>query len=183
MRIEHHWCQVQAGIDRNLLSDTEIPIDYIETCWIMGIRDFLRTYKLKIDLTDDSIPHTNQRVGDELIMDAIQTRGECSPTELQKLNAGRLFLQVARVSDIASVDGKRIRPGMLTGSNDGNHRSAIKWPRQGPTQPMWWKLWKTKVTKTFSIDGKSPVLRRPLGAWNTKLRREEWTTLANTSSG
>jgi hypothetical protein len=49
MRIELQWCQVQAGIASHLLGDTSVPIDYIETCWIMCIRDFLRTYGLRVD--------------------------------------------------------------------------------------------------------------------------------------
>jgi hypothetical protein len=43
MRIELQWCQVQAGTLKHLLGDPLEPIDYIETCWIMCIRDFLRT--------------------------------------------------------------------------------------------------------------------------------------------
>ena len=41
MRIELQWCQVQAGTEKHLLSEPNDLIDYIETCWIMGIRDFL----------------------------------------------------------------------------------------------------------------------------------------------
>jgi hypothetical protein len=43
MRIKLQWCQAQAGIASHLLGDTSAPIDYIETCWIMCICDFLRT--------------------------------------------------------------------------------------------------------------------------------------------
>ena len=49
MQIELQWCQLQSGRAQPLLSNIAIPIDYIETCWIMCIRDFLRTYDLQID--------------------------------------------------------------------------------------------------------------------------------------
>ena len=87
MQIELQWCQLQSGTRNPLLTNTEIPIDYIETCWIMGIRDFLRTFDLKIDLTDECTPCATQRAGDEFIMDAIRTRGHCTATELTRLNA------------------------------------------------------------------------------------------------
>jgi hypothetical protein len=38
-------------------------------------------------------------------MDALRTRGDCSPNELQRLNACRMHLRVSRLSEIASADG------------------------------------------------------------------------------
>ena len=49
IRIELQWCQVQAGTALSLLMHLEVPIDYIETCWTMGVRDFLHTYGFKND--------------------------------------------------------------------------------------------------------------------------------------
>ena len=183
MQIELHWCQVQSGTSSQLLADTASSIDYIETCWIMGIRDFLRTYDFKLDLTDESVPHVTQRVGDEFIMDAFRERGECNATQLQRLNACRMFLQVVRVSDIATADGKRLRHGTLTGINDGTFQSATRWPRQGRPPKEWWTCWKNKLQRVFSSDGNSSSLRRPLGGWNGALNIDEWTTTTNTING
>ncbi len=81
MRIELDWCHVQAGTAAHLLEHPETNIDYIETCWIMAIRDFLRTYKVRMEFTTHSHPVTLCDK-DEFIMDALRTRGECSPLEL-----------------------------------------------------------------------------------------------------
>ena len=83
MRIELQWCQVQAGTAMSLLTDPEDPIDYTETCWIMGVRDFLRTYGYTIDFSHTTIP-TVQCERDEFIMDALRLRGQCSTLELQQ---------------------------------------------------------------------------------------------------
>ena len=70
--IELQWCQVQAGISTQLLTDTSPPIDYIETCWIMSIRDFLRTYNLHLDFTGAVLPEL-QCENDEFLMDALRS--------------------------------------------------------------------------------------------------------------
>jgi len=107
IRIELQWCQVQAGTALSLLTHPEVSIDYIETCWIMGVRDFLRTYGFKIDFSRTTLPQV-QCENDEFIMDALRLRGQCSTSDLQHLNACRMFLQVSRLSDIASADGNTI---------------------------------------------------------------------------
>lgn len=76
----------------------------------MSIRNFLLTFDLKIDLTEECTPHATQRVVDEFIMDAMQMLGDCTSTELMRLNACRLFLQVSRLSDL-SLERKRLRDG------------------------------------------------------------------------
>ena len=55
IQIELQWCQVQAGAAKQLLAEPNNAVDYIETCWIMNIRDFLQTYKLSINLTTCNI--------------------------------------------------------------------------------------------------------------------------------
>ena len=124
-----------------------------------------------------------QRVGDELIMDAFRTRGDWTATQLIRLNACRLFLRVARLSDIASIDGKRIHVFTTKGQKDDNYSSNINWPRQGrPPQP-WWNLWKLALKRIFSRDGNSLVLRTPLGGWLPSLKLEEWRVFSHTVHG
>ena len=130
------------GTSRNcqtLLGDPSDQIDYIETCWIMSIRDFLRTYGMKVELSVTPIP-TIQCINDEFIMDAFRARGGCTATELQRLNACRMYLRISRVSDITSADGKFLRQEVLVGSNSTPHHSNTQWPRQGRPPELWWSL-------------------------------------------
>ena len=70
MLIELQWCQVQAGTSDHLLESPSTEIDYIETCWIMAIPDFLRTYSLRLQFSSSSLPRM-QCDDDEFIMDAL----------------------------------------------------------------------------------------------------------------
>jgi hypothetical protein len=88
MWIELQWCQVQAGTRKKLLAEPKDAIDYIEMCWIMSIRDFLRTYGLSLDLTTQEEPK-EQAERDEFIMDAICARGGCTATQLQRIGMVR----------------------------------------------------------------------------------------------
>jgi hypothetical protein len=139
MRIELQWCQVQAGTAKHLLGEPNNLINYIETCWIMGIRDFLRTYGPRINFTTTPIPEV-QCVHDEFIMDAMRESGGCSATELQQLNACRMWLQVARVSDISSANGKFLLNESLVGSKLTTFQSSSHWPQQGRPPKQWWSL-------------------------------------------
>jgi hypothetical protein len=80
MRIELDRCHVQAGTADHFLEHPNTNIDYIETCWIMAIRDFLRTYNVRMEFTTHSHP-VALCVEDVFIMDALRRRGECSPNE------------------------------------------------------------------------------------------------------
>ena len=48
MMIEHEWCQVQSGTGVNLLESPQRGYDYVESCWIISIQQFLVEYDLRI---------------------------------------------------------------------------------------------------------------------------------------
>jgi hypothetical protein len=170
IRIELQWYQVLAGTGTHLLGEPKDPIDYIETCWIMSIRDFLRTYGLQIEFTHTLTPAI-QCVNDEFIMDALRVRGSCTATDLQRLNACRMWLQVARVSDISSANRRFLRKECLVGTNTATYPSSTRWPRQGRPPKTWWSLWKKKIQAVLLINGVSPTLRVPLGRWHAEMKR------------
>ena len=145
------------------------------------MRNFLSTYNLHVEQTSHVSPST-QCVGDEFIMDAFRTRGACSVAELQHLNACRLFLQVARLSDITSEDGSRLTTVALSGTGESaNFGSLDRWPRQGRPPSTWWVLWRRKLKHVFSADGSAVKLRQTLGAWYRNVRPAEWNTLVSQS--
>ena len=180
MTIELQWCQVQAGTSDHLLESPSTEIDYIETCWIMAIRDFLRTYELRMQFSSSSLPSL-QCDDDEFIMDALRLRGQCSALELQRLNACRMHLQVFRVSDISSADGTHLCAAILQGKASPMHSSSSRWPRQGRPPSTWWRLWRQKLRGVFSIDGSSPKLRVRLGHWRDTIQTTEWKVLISTA--
>jgi hypothetical protein len=168
MRIALDWCHVQAGTADHLLEYPNTKIDYIERCWIMAIRDFLRTYKNRMKFAAHSHPVTLCDK-DEFIMDALRIRGECSPNELQRLNACRMHLRVSRLSEIASADGTSLRNESIQGKDSAIHLSKTKWPRQARPLKSDWTFWRRKLRAVFSRDGSSTVLYTPLGEWQSSL--------------
>lgn len=184
MRIELQWCQVQAGISMNLLEEPSIVLDYIETCWIMNLRNFLDTYGIHVNITCPDIP-TVACENDEFLMDAFRLRGNnYGPDMMTQLNACRMYLQVQRVSDITDARGTRIRKEILDGSDCDHFSSTSRWPRQGrPTKSMWLN-WKRAVKYTLSINGNAITLRTPLGKWfSNEIKTDEWKTLLSTHDG
>jgi hypothetical protein len=124
MQIELDWWQLQAGTADHLLENPFTEIDYIESCWIMAIRDFRRMYNVRMEFTEHSHPVALCE-GDEFIMDALRTRGQCTPKQLERLNACRMYLRVARLSEIASADGKKLTPDALKGTDAAIHLSNV----------------------------------------------------------
>ena len=181
MKIELDWCHVQAGTADHLLEHPCTKIDYIETCWIMSIRDFLRMYNVRMEFTEHSHP-VDLCEGDEFIMDALRIRGQCTPREMQRLNACRMHLRVSRLSEIASAQGTRLRSDVLKGTDSGIHLSEARWPRQARPLSADWTFWSKKLRAVFSDDGTSPSLRTPLGLWKSTLDLREWTTLVSAAT-
>ena len=82
-------------------------MNYIEPGWISHIRLFLDSIGASITNTIDK--PTLHRLNDSYIMDQFNAHN-LTAQSMQHLYRARLFLQVARVSDIATPDGTRISP-------------------------------------------------------------------------
>jgi hypothetical protein len=146
----------------------------------MSIHDFLRMYNVRLEFTEHSHP-VPLCEGDEFIMDALRLRGQCTPNDMQRLNACCMHLRVSRLSEIGSTDGSRLRSDVLKGEDSGIHPSVARWPRQArPLAKDSWTFWSSKLRAVFSNHGKSPVLRTILvGLWKPTLDLGEWDTLVS----
>jgi hypothetical protein len=136
IRSSLQWCQVQAGTAFHLLETPDFLVDYIETCWIKNIQDFLRTYGIRLEFTN-LVQLKIQCKRDEFLMDALRIRGNCTATELQWLNACRMSLKVSRLSDVTTLDGTALRQDVLQGKSFGLFCSHDNWPRQGHPPKEW----------------------------------------------
>jgi hypothetical protein len=95
-------------------------------------------------------------------------------TELQWLNACRMSLKVARLSDITTTDGMALRQDVLNGKSPGLFLSKDRWPCQGCPPKDWWRLWCSKLRRVFLVNTDSPKLQRKLGEWLPALDTNEW---------
>jgi len=102
------------------------------------------------------------REGDVSIMDIAATMYDGE--DLWRINLCRISLQVFFLSDIASVDGRRI---LLNYFHGGNHkasgrRARLHWPPVGDLPTQWWKLWKEFLIRWCGTALQIPI---PLGRW------------------
>ena len=68
-----------------------------------------------------------------------------------QLNACRLYLQVATLSDIVNPDGRTINKNYLEVTKPIQPRSTIRWPNQPLPSHQVRKIWKKTVRKVFNI--------------------------------
>ncbi len=107
LKISMDTMQMEAGTAGPLLYDTLPDLRYLPNCWIQSLRNFLRSNNLQLQMSHPwNFPLV--RIGDSYLMDNFRKGGFFTTTELRHLNAVRLYLQVATVSDIASADGRRV---------------------------------------------------------------------------
>ena len=87
-----------------------------------------------------------------------------SGIQLHQINMCRLALKVVLLSDIASVDGKRILLAYYHGRphNESGRRSRLNWPPVGELPKQWWKVWQAFLERWC---GTSLQIPEPLGRW------------------
>lgn len=153
MRTEIRWCQLHAGTDFDILALPQVPLEYVESCWIMHIREFAATYGLRIDLTDNPRQQL-QCDHDCFLMDSFRDHG-FSKAAMRRLHACRLYLRVQRLSDITEGDGQYLLQTALRGVRS-YYESELVWPRQERPPTKWWKEWKRALLKVYSANGQLP---------------------------
>lgn len=171
LRIELAWAQLQSGVSFPLLEKPAACIPPIDTKWLVSLRQFLASLNSKFRISCTYI-YPNQRQFDCHLMD-IALEMHFSTQELQYINHCRLYLQVCTLSDICTVDGKRIH---FNAFSDTSHAlpSTPKWPFpvQDKPSPKVWKVWDLFLNTFIHSDY---LLKRPLGKWLF-----DATTLAHT---
>ena len=83
-----------------------------------------------------------------------------------QINACRMYLQVATLSDIANLDGRTLDYYFLEGNKPIHPSSIVRWPNQLLPFPQVWNLWKKIVRKVFNIsDNDTLSLHQQLRGW------------------
>ena len=55
------------------------------------------------------------------------------------------------LSDITTIDGKLLLPGVMESTNDHIPKSRIEWPTQLSPDKKTWKLWSQTITSIYCI--------------------------------
>eukprot|EP00972_Heterocapsa_arctica_P026784 3942282-Heterocapsa_arctica.AAC.1 len=108
-------------------------------------------------------------------MDLILKSKAFTKREMEIINACRLYLQVTRVSDISTADGRKVKIQMLTGAYTQEQLKTfrtthIEWPYQERPNAKAWKLWKlwTKALLTTTCTETGHLIH-PMGQWNENI--------------
>jgi hypothetical protein len=104
--ININYIQLILGLEKPILSSTQ-SIPYMDTKWILNIRDFLISINAQLDMTNIWKP-TKARVNDQFIMQAAMECNISNP-ELIIFNNWRIFFKVSRLSDICNTEDNKIQ--------------------------------------------------------------------------
>jgi hypothetical protein len=159
--------QLEAGIGRPILEDCR-SLDYIEWGWVIQIRDFLSHINAKI-IGATTTPDT-YREHDAYLMDSEYLKS-LSRRERIYIHRCRLNLQVETISDIATLDGKRINRAWETSRTTKPSKSLKQWPKQEAPFQQAWASWRRFLRSFCDSSGK---MKQPLGAWTRRNETREY---------
>ena len=76
------------------------------------------------------------------------------------------------LSDITTIDGKFLLPGVIDGTNENIPTSKLEWPNQNSPDKKTWKLWSQTITSIYCVSKHSTTIRRNciLGHWTSELK-------------
>ncbi len=107
------WAQLGTGMGYPILEYPDTNIPHLECAWFASIRNGLTLVDGSIEMTTTYVV-PKQRVSDQHLMDGICESKMFTKTEIRKINACRLYLQVTLVSDISTTwtkDSSMLLPG------------------------------------------------------------------------
>ena len=139
--------QQEAGIGEHLLESPNIQVPYLTPTWLTSIRQYMSNHNLSITITDKLAPRL-LRAGDSFLMVQSQLDRYSVPQQ-RDINLVRLYLQASHLSDLASVDGKRIQPHGLAGERSDDFKSTTIWPRQVAPTKHQQRLRRNYISSTF----------------------------------
>jgi hypothetical protein len=171
--------QTLAGLTTSALETTH-PIPYVDAPWLETLRSFLHQINGQIIIPSLATIHTIRHY-DTAIMNH-QKSNNFTKSELQAINACRLYLKVTTIAEISNHKGTHILQCIPKGTMDTTEQptlwqystSNIKWPQQSRPPPKAWYLWK-KYIKAYTTGTSLLTLKQPLGNWyNTAHSQRSW---------
>ena len=143
------WYHISAGLTGQILANPSTKVNYINSIWFNDLLYFMAKSQITIH-TNDFFSVNLQRNNDQSIMSEINKLHLSKQQKIQ-INACRLYLQVATLSDIVNPDGKTINQHFLEVKKPIQPRSTLKWPNQPLPSHQACKLWRKTILQVFNI--------------------------------
>ena len=161
--------QLVSGLTTNILDNMNVPLDYMDTGWIIALRARMREIGASLWIEDAWVPEL-QREGDSSIMETFSDLPWMTPVQLRRANAVRLYMKVITISDLVDPTGKFIPDGRLTG--EWQAESTLQWPNQPRPNKTWFAVFRkglrhsvAKSTSPHQPPTYGMDLDCPLGEW------------------
>ena len=143
------WYHVSAGLTGQILSNPSKQVNFVNSIWFQDLISFMATSNIRI-YTTDFFTVNLQRNNDRSIMSEINKLNLPKQQKIQ-INACRLYLQVATLSDIVNPDGRTINQHFMEVKKPIQPKSTIRWPNQPLPSHQACKLWKKTIRTVFNI--------------------------------
>ena len=120
--------QISEGLTEQIFVNYLINVNYINSIWFHDLILFMATSHINI-YTTDFLTVNLQRNNDRSIMSEINNLNLPKQQKIE-LNACRLYLQVATLSDIVNPDGRTINQHFMEVNKHIQPKSTLRWPNQ-----------------------------------------------------
>ena len=122
------------------------------------MRNFMGKHKLQIE-TSNQWTVTPSCQHDEMIMKVLINKGVSNKYKQYHINACRMYLQVATISDISTADGTGIRHEIMDCTRIAQSNSRWEWPQQPEPTAMQKQDWQEALSKHFLTQGSKKLLQ------------------------
>jgi hypothetical protein len=144
----------------------DIPVavlssDAITNCWMKSL--LLRLQNLGVRL-EDHLPKLSPRREGDLFLVEFFLLANPSAFILRDLLHCCQFLRVHTLADLATADGKALRPSTWSGKRVDRHSHNDSFPRPPPWRALNWRRWQEALAPLV-ISARNLSLRSPLGLW------------------
>ena len=130
------WYQLSAGWQ--ILVNPSIQVNYVNSIWLQDLLNFMATSQIKI-FTTTFLTANRQHKNDKSIMVEVSKMKSSKQSNIQ-INACRLYLQVATLSDISNPDRRTINSHSLERNKPLFSRSTFRRHNQPLPSPKAWNL-------------------------------------------
>ena len=162
IRATFEQATLEVGINNLFTKSYSRYGQLITPCHLASLWTFLDCSQLHIQSRCPLIPTWCS--GDQLLMEFFGNHSSIPNTALRSINLCRQWLQVLRISDITSGDGRRILESAWTGSEPSRCNTHLGWPiKTVSPSNVHWQVWRRYLTLLCHPGTK--LLRLPLGDW------------------
>ena len=173
--IAYEWSHQIAGTTRSPFDDVHTPLPHLPVGWISHVRTFLSKSKSRLQSSKFAAIQL-LREHDHVIMDDVVRANWIENTVKTEINYCRLYLQASNLSELCTIDGKELNPGIFEETHGCLSTPKVLWAIQGVPGQKQWNHLKRFLRREYCQTPQTNKLRIPLGKWYKEhYKRRNWS--------